>query len=670
MPIYLPWLGIITAVFSTIADICVISKWVGFFPLYSVLVAFILVSVFVGILKTDKISLLCLLFPILVYVRACSASQYGDLSVYLGKQVELQAQLLENSNFIRTGGRAYFLAKIQPCLLLWPEQKKLTGSIRLLIFAGHRSNGGQIKAGQKLKIAGILVQSQQQTCLRSLGIVNKNTIVQLQTNIGHVSFLETKKEEEKNIILISLASKDFIDRIREKIRCLHEKFLGKKQGSLLASMVLGDKAVVLDDSIVTVFRKIGLSHIVAASGFNLTIITAITYWLMRKILRQRSFITIIVCLNVGFYAVLAGLSASIVRSAIACILVLFAHLYYRKLHKLAMLAFVFQLNIILDPLVVNDIGAQLSYTAVGGILLGIEPLSKLLSFGLNYKILKILSSSSAVILLAQTAVLPVQLYYFWRTNFLFLPANLIIDPFVSPLTIMGFAASFLGLFDIGQFTIGSLFCQILDSVASIALTVIIFIAEALSKSNLAEIRTGQPCLLSIFCYYLLFVSLLTSLNKEKFRYFFFLAFLSSVVFLFYKEELKKPLILFLPHSTIAINKHRDAMCFGSDEKQEEKILAFYAAKMWRPAQSQSFILLADKSSDKEITLNKITGLQFSLSKTNPEGKLMCFIDRSGNESFYNGKPAQISISQFKKTFSDLDIKTCCRLKTIIIKSGQ
>ncbi len=226
-----------------------------------------------------------------------------------------------------------------------------------------------------------------------------------------------------------------------------------------------------------------------------------------------------------------------------------------------------------------DLGAQLSYAAVTGIILGAESLTKVFCFGSDSKIVKLFAASLAVILLAQMAVLPIQLYHFWQVSFLFLPANIIIDPLVSPITIIGFMSSFMGLLDLGSLSIGSHVCQLLDAIAYIPLAIIIFIAEKLSASNLFSINTGQPNIMALIFYYLSLVVLLLNLGKNKHCLASLILFFAGLFFLFYKPGLKEPVLIFLPESVVVISNRREAICFGEANLQTNKILSFYGAAL-------------------------------------------------------------------------------------------
>ena len=199
---------------------------------------------------------------------------------------------------------------------------------------------------------------------------------------------------------------------------------------------------------------------------------------------------------------LAGLSASIIRAAITCILVLIAHHFHRRFHNMAALSLHLIVNLLIDPAVIIDPGGQLSYAAVAGIILGAECIAKIVSFGSRNRFINAFTATLSVVVMAQTSVLPVQLYYFWQAGFLFLPANLLVDPLVAPITILGFASSLSGILNPPFFPIGALICQWLDVLASLPLHAIIYLSEKLSACDFSMINIGQPLIFAIIFYYL------------------------------------------------------------------------------------------------------------------------------------------------------------------------
>lgn len=299
----------------------------------------------------------------------------------------------------------------------------------------------------------------------------------------------------------------------------HCRVLGDSKGRLLSSIVIGDRAVELDKSVRDQFRAVGLSHLLAASGFNLSILVGCVYFLCRSIVKSRYINCGFGCLATLFFVCLAGSSPSVVRAAIMCLLLLAARAFFASVCVLATLASTLILALLVDPLSIADVGLQMSYAATASIICGARPLGEYFRLPL-WKNIRNLSDGcadlAAVIILAQSGVLPLQLSCFWVLGLLFLPANLLVDPIIAPITICGFISSALCLM---RFTFGLDAISLvdlekwLDWFVSSLLDYMLFLSGKLAEMPLASISVGPPTSFSIVGYYLalaFFISMLRS----------------------------------------------------------------------------------------------------------------------------------------------------------------
>ncbi|MEM8779901.1 MAG: ComEC family competence protein, partial [Cyanobacteria bacterium P01_G01_bin.49] len=89
--------------------------------------------------------------------------------------------------------------------------------------------------------------------------------------------------------------------------------LGDKKGLVISSMILGRRAVDLPPDIRDLFIKLGLAHVLAASGFHVALLLGIVFWLTRSLSPPRKLILGAIILS--FYTGLTGLQPSILRAA-------------------------------------------------------------------------------------------------------------------------------------------------------------------------------------------------------------------------------------------------------------------------------------------------------------------------------------------------------------------
>lgn len=140
----------------------------------------------------------------------------------------------------------------------------------------------------------------------------------------------------------------------------------EREGSLIIGMLIGQKQNIPEE-VAQAFKTTGLTHIVAVSGFNMTIIAtacgALVWYLGR---RATNILTIVV---VVAFVVVTGASAAVVRAAIMAIIMVVAQLFGRQYASLYALLLVSTIMVLLNPrIVVWDVGFQLSVVATYGVL--------------------------------------------------------------------------------------------------------------------------------------------------------------------------------------------------------------------------------------------------------------------------------------------------------------
>ncbi len=214
-------------------------------------------------------------------------------------------------------------------------------------------------------------------------------------------------------------------------RILHEP-----AASLLTGILLGVEGGIPKD-VSDAFAATGTTHIIAISGFNIAIISGIFFRLFRRWLGSRRAIWPSIA-GVVLYTLLVGASASVVRAAIMGILYLLGRHLGRPTYVPVSLAAAAMGMTLLNPLLLWDVGFQLSFAATLGLVLYADRLERgtvrLLSRAVPEDRARqatgLLSDALLVTLAAQIATLPMTLYYFRRlslvsllTNFLILPAQ-------------------------------------------------------------------------------------------------------------------------------------------------------------------------------------------------------------------------------------------------------
>jgi len=153
-----------------------------------------------------------------------------------------------------------------------------------------------------------------------------------------------------------------------KHRLIHgiQNTLPEPAAGLLSGLLFGIKGD-LSSQLAEDFNRAGLTHIIALSGFNITIIVAGLLWLLRFLsLRWRYGLAITV---IVLFVLMTGASPSVTRAAIMGILVLAASLTGRWADSGVALLLAAVLMLLANPLVLyHDVGFQLSFAATVGII--------------------------------------------------------------------------------------------------------------------------------------------------------------------------------------------------------------------------------------------------------------------------------------------------------------
>lgn len=227
-------------------------------------------------------------------------------------------------------------------------------------------------------------------------------------------------------------------RIQQRcIESLKRCQLSQENQSLLSALLWGYKADI-PDSMRQYFSSAGLSHILAVSGLHTGII-AFILWIILYPLRYtpiphtRGIITLIV---LWAYAFITGLSPSVVRACIMASFVGIAEIINRPNTSLNALCGSAVMILLMAPMQLFDIGFQLSYTAVAGIIL-LSPYFNINNLHNTHNpILRYIAGLIAASLAAQIATIPLASYYFHYIPMWGLLSNLLLTPLLTPLVFM------------------------------------------------------------------------------------------------------------------------------------------------------------------------------------------------------------------------------------------
>lgn len=231
-------------------------------------------------------------------------------------------------------------------------------------------------------------------------------------------------------ILAEISSQ--LGRLRDVIVSNINLALTEPHGSLLNGILVGNR-VKLDREMIKTFQLVGLSHIIAVSGYNLTVITQNLQSILKGYSRKWSFIGCVVAI-LGF-VIITGAPASILRAATMASLLLLAEFIGRPKNAVNILLLAIAMLSIFEPKILFDIGFQLSVAATYG-LIRVAPLLE--SVMLNIKLPTVLRSVLAETLSATLMTTPLIVFYFGRLSVVSPIANILVVSLIPLVMFIGF----------------------------------------------------------------------------------------------------------------------------------------------------------------------------------------------------------------------------------------
>jgi competence protein ComEC len=196
--------------------------------------------------------------------------------------------------------------------------------------------------------------------------------------------------------------------------------------SVASTLILGYRAD-LDEEVLSYYAKTGTIHALSVSGMHVGLIYVVLTWMFSFLDRNRlakACKLLIILLLIWCYTILTGLSPSVLRAAIMISVFMIGKGINRSANGVNILAFSGFLILVYDPLILWDVGFQLSYLAVLGLIL-VQPTIKNWFYFKNTFYQKIWSAIS-ISLAAQLFTFPLSIYYFHQFPMYFLFSNLFI----------------------------------------------------------------------------------------------------------------------------------------------------------------------------------------------------------------------------------------------------
>ncbi|MFH1233771.1 MAG: ComEC/Rec2 family competence protein [Patescibacteria group bacterium] len=292
---------------------------------------------------------------------------------------------------------------------------------------------------------------------------------------------------------------------KSKLFSLIDYSIGDPEASLTRSIAFGGQRG-LDEKIRQQFSRVGLTHIMAVSGFNVGILAIVVLSLLLGIgfsRRQSFYLSIIILL---IYIILVGAPASAMRAGLMGFLVLWA-LHLGRLNKITnALVLTATILLLINPkLLRDDIGFQLSFCALAG-LIYVSPFLENFLIKIKIPELKGLRSCLAMTLSAQIFTWPISAYNFSQISLIAPLANLLVIwliPFLTIVILIALPASFILPSLSSLFFLPALFAS----------KYILFIVQLMSEVPHSYLETAYVGWIGLVVYYIAVIVLLIYFNN-------------------------------------------------------------------------------------------------------------------------------------------------------------
>jgi competence protein ComEC len=448
------------------------------------------------------------------------------------------------------------------------DAKKCTGKI--MVNLDHADFGENLDVGTLLQITAPIIKHRPPKNPGQFDygayLANKSVMAQIYAGAADVKIAPVP---QKGLFYYS-------DRCRNTIiGNLEKSHFNKKELAVVAALLLGQQQDIDADTIRD-YQLAGAVHILSVSGLHVGFLLMFLNFILHFLPNNRKFSylkLIIIVIALWGFAVLAGLSPSVVRSVTMFSFVAVGMHLRRRTNIFHTLLVSMLLILIFEPSFLFDVGFQLSYLALFFIL-WLQPLLATI-WQPKSKIVHYFWQILTVSFAAQIGTFPLSIYYFHQFPGLFFVTNLVVIPLLSVIMALGIIALLPALFG----TVPVLVVKSLEA-SIVLLNQIIGRIASLEQFIFENIALNRWMMLAL---YLLFAATILWFEKPNFYKAVFalvslVLFQGIVLMTRIDNEAQKEWIVFdVPKSTaVAVRTGTEITFFGSNKFKSEKMLQAYA----------------------------------------------------------------------------------------------
>lgn len=433
----------------------------------------------------------------------CHINHHDGLSSYADNMATIKAEVLtipSNSDDTKTG----FFAKVNEISIDGDNFEKINAKTMVTIV-DEKSKLKNIKIGDTVELSGLIKapstakNPSQFDYSKYLQLKNTFTLFYVQKDWKILS--------GSHSILGKFLSR--LNTKRTEIIDIHRQNIQSPMIEILGGIIFGDDAVNPDIETKTTFTNSGIIHILAASGMNVTLIFGIWFFFARSLKMNYRFSITMGILLILFYTCMTGFGPPIIRAFLMLTLILIGKLIDRSTPTLALLFLVAFIMLTYNPLMIFDIGFQLSFVVTFALILT----APLLVLNTKSKLINYTFGACMIPLIAQIFAAPLQLFYFGTFTLYSVLANIAIVPVLSIVSFVGFISSIIALVPIFAQKI----CYFADLILNPLLVYIVKVADFFANLPYAIVYLKKPTIIQVVIYFVIVIFSICILRfiKEK-----------------------------------------------------------------------------------------------------------------------------------------------------------
>ena len=364
------------------------------------------------------------------------------------------------------------------------KQTSLSIEFNVLVYSSCNKLE-DLKTGQIIKLTNVHLQR-----------------IEKQLYKGYQQWLKQKKVTniiwEENCLLFELNSPNrtsFLQNQRERIiHIIHQLYKIENTRSIIEALIIGEKNNV-NERLRTIYTKSGAIHILAISGLHVGLVFMIPFFLLKQITSKPIYHYSCSLLLVFLFVLLTGGGSSVRRAFFMLMMFSTGKLFSKQTSIYNVLYFTALILVLVDYQVLFQIGFQLSFLAVFGIISFQKRISN--TFTIKNKVLDYIWKLNTVSIAAQLGTIGFSLFYFNTFALSFPISSIVVIPLAPLILMLGFSS--IALFPINLFTA--------DLLASLNNGIISFqnkILDWLSQIDWLYLENLQLDKLELLLYYIFF----------------------------------------------------------------------------------------------------------------------------------------------------------------------